>query len=105
MGYAVWNEVENEWDLDRSIKNHNDMGHVDNSKILPIYLAPPSTEALQKDKAELIEYANKLLHANDHIAELEKTTTEHSEWNYKYGIDSLISNINDIPQPKCMEQK
>ena len=40
VGYAVWNEVENEWDLDRSIKNHHDMGHVDNSKILPVYLAP-----------------------------------------------------------------
>ena len=42
VGYAVWNEVENEWDLDGSIKNHHDMGHVDNAKILPVYLAPQS---------------------------------------------------------------
>ena len=43
VGYAVWNEVENEWDLDSSIKNHHDMGHVDNSKILPVYLAKQET--------------------------------------------------------------
>ena len=57
-----------------------------------IYLAPPSTEALQKDKAELIEYAIKLRHELNYID--------------NYVIEEYKNEARDalaIPQPKCMQ--
>ena len=76
----------------------NDGNYFDISKYIgkEFYLAPPSTEALQKDKSELIEYAYKLLLQHKLIAATEN----------KRFFDSCINDAKDalaISQPKCME--
>ena len=71
------------------------MGHADNAKILPVYLSPPSTEALQKDKAVLIEYARKLIYAH----ELNATTMK------KLAHARIVAEqALAIPQPKFMKE-
>ena len=62
----------------------------------PLYEAPPSTEALQKeldklteDKAELIKYARKLI----------------NKLHYASRFSQMARDGLAIPQPKCMQQK
>ena len=68
----------------------------------PLYLATPSTEALQKDKAELVEYARHLRYQleliDNYRLDLQFTVGSNFERAYttaRYGLS--------IPQPKCME--
>ena len=63
---------------------------------------PPSTESLQKDKAEMIEYAKKLI---EYL-----TTIVNSQNNNDYqfilsslGIANFAKEVLSIPQPKCMQ--
>ena len=60
-----------------------------------LYTSPQSTEALQKDKEELIEYAKKLLIELDGIYGLHKCTEEMRLIKYAQTLDN--------PKPKCME--
>ena len=85
------------------------------SGAFPVYISPPSTEALQKDnaelfgiseqlkkdKVELIEYVKKLRNAIDAMA--------NNGWMYcgPEGLDTCQQKVFDvlaIPQPQCMEQ-
>ena len=61
---------------------------------IPVYLAPPSTEALQKDKAELIEYAEMLV-------EILSLIDKGLESNFEAQMEAATALA--IPQPKCME--
>ena len=61
---------------------------------IPLYTAPPSTEDLQKDKAELIEYARKLYSKFDFIKGYAKDLEE---------AENEAKQALAIPQPKCME--
>ena len=63
--------------------------------ITAYYKSPPSTEALQKDKAELIEYAENIRGALDAIM-LFGTDIDKAKEFTKMALD--------IPQPKCMEE-
>ena len=60
----------------------------------PLYLAPPSTEALQKDKAELIEYARILRKGHKSVVLLAAKISQAEE---------ISNKALDIPLPKCME--
>ena len=67
----------------------------------PLYEAPPSTEALQKeldklteDKAELIEYTRKLREALKNI-----------NFGVSDNLEMYTEEVLAIPQPKCMQQK
>ena len=69
---------------------------------IPLYTAPPSTEALQKDKAEMIEYARHLRYQleliDNYRLDLQFTVGSNFERAYttaRYGLSIL--------QPKCME--
>ena len=70
----------------------------DNEKIMvddvPLYLAPPAIEALQKDKAELIKYAENIVGALDAIT-LFGTDIDKAKEFAMMALDTL--------QPKCME--
>ena len=71
---------------------------------VPLYLAPPSIEALQKDKAEMIEYTRHLRYKleliDNYRLDLQFTVGSNFERAYttaRYGLSIL--------QPKCMENE
>ena len=61
---------------------------------IPLYTAPPSIEALQKDKVALIEYAERLLAAH---CEISNETVKMIKAKF-ISADAMM-----IPLPKCME--
>ena len=63
-------------------------------KVENLYLAPPSTEALQKDKAELIAYAKMLV---ERLCLIDKGL----ESNFASQMEAATAL--SIPQPKCLK--
>lgn len=63
---------------------------------LPVYTEPPLTEALQKDKEELIEYAENILGALDAIM-IFGTNIDKAKEFAKMALA--------IPQPNCLQEK
>ena len=88
-GYSAWFETDNKF-----YEFVQDLSHGGYYQWRKLFAAPPSTEALQKDKEELIEYVKKLHSALENI----RVNRFNLEYNHCEAIYSLA-----IPQPKCME--
>ena len=67
-----------------------------------LFTAPPSTEALQKDKAEIIEYYKYIKNALICIYDA-KYSGQNKNIISTVDMANLAKEVLDIPKPKCME--
>ena len=81
-------------DLQWQYTNKIEVISVENIIVENLYTFPPSTEALKKDKAEMIAYARKLYSKFDFIKGYAKDLEE---------AENEAKQALAIPKPKCME--
>ena len=87
--YSEWFETDNKF-----YEFVQDLSHGGYYQWRKVFTAPPSTEALQKDKAELIEYARILRKGHKSVVLLAAKISQAEE---------ISNKALDIPLPKCME--
>ena len=104
MGYLRFKTINDVTFVPRDVRFvlHGASPHITTYPDLPLYLVPPSTEALQKDKAELIEYAKWLI---EHLFIIKNSQDSNLHRNIlsSIGLAKLAKDALDNPQPKCMQ--
>ena len=106
MGYLRFKTINDVTFVPRDVRFvlHGASPHITTYPDLPLYLVPPSTEALQKDKAELIEYAKWLI---EHLFIIKNSQDSNLHRNIlsSIGLAKLANDALDNPKPKCMENE